>query len=757
MKKLAIVAAAVVLVGCGSNGLRFKEVPEGNATAASLDEAGSVHVSVISVMPWADVREKLRPKLMADEATARAQAVPITFAMLDRYLDILRLRASITPNTVKTTEMTTFKSATGQEDSETVDRTTTKAPGTPRDTAVPDPLAAGSKAGDLAAAASGINSSLSARAVASYIQEIQALNSEVDHAAQRTNMDPYLMRVQVSVMPLRRHLGYDVYSNLSFFAYSEAGSTRTPAEYAPFVVPLLSSDSIETAQRNQNIEAIRDIGIALDLIKGFGSVGAGFGSQRDRQQALAGLDVNSVMTMGRLADNTLRVRFGAANDAGGGYVTHPRTNTISVLVYLPRTANKMRVVSRQNWVHAVDGTPLERNQVAYYKRLDDIADGSKELGVSSKRLQLLDEYALTGNFKAFDTELRNDYQAWCSKLPTEPERRKFVEDSCPKERIAAHDLELERKVSYIWSQLLSLLPGSRLSTTVLDIPQLRPVCPPGVQLAAYQEDDSGVTVTLLGGRDLSKDKLRAVLHLGKQPALTPAAASAPAKQQKRPAAAAAAPAAAAPTAAAQPAEYVGALMASSVDVGATRNQAKMAFSTKGLEAMPWSAGAMQPLAVELSGCAPNAPATSQPSAPYALVQRAFAAEADSQVYLLRARLAKEEKPKDKFTVTLAARSPSVVADKNNAGSIDIVVDMDKEDAATYAVGVTGADLKSVTPVESVQARGDGTWQIKQAGRLTLALANLVPNQSLDLEVRSVDKSNKTGGAVRKQPVLVRKN
>lgn len=52
-------------------------------------------VAVLAVTPREEVKAKLRLNLKIDERDLRNLAVPVTFALLDKYLDILRFQASL--------------------------------------------------------------------------------------------------------------------------------------------------------------------------------------------------------------------------------------------------------------------------------------------------------------------------------------------------------------------------------------------------------------------------------------------------------------------------------------------------------------------------------------------------------------------------------------------------------------------------------------------------------------------------------------
>ncbi|SFR87935.1 hypothetical protein SAMN05428960_2604 [Mitsuaria sp. PDC51] len=779
-KKTLAALAALSVAGCTSP-LHFKQTPEGSQTVENLDEAGSVHVAVLAVTPWDEVKAKLRPNLKIDDKDLRNQAIPVTFTLLDKYLDILRFQASLAPTVVKNTASSSTTTETGKED---VTKTTTSqetAPGQARKTDLAGALPAGSAPSVAASGISAINSSLTARAMASFVQDVQALNAEVDGAAKRTGFTPYLFRVQVSVMPRRRHLGYDVYSNLSFFGYegafdaaTGAATSRTHVNGTPFVVPLLSSDSIETAQRSQSIEAIRDVGVALDLVKGFGAAGFSVGSQKDRQQALQGLDVNSVLTLGRLSDNTLRVRFGAAYDPGGGFAVHPRTNTISVLVFFPTKATQTRVVSRSAWTNVLDGTVLERSAERYRAKLQPIVDQWKHLGVDIPLLERIDELPTEGNYGSFvklmDKSLARYCEAKTSGAPSPEDRSANCTGSV--HRLSADDnkYERDRNYTYLWSHLLSVLPGSRFSTTVVDLPRLAPICPVGKQLAAYVEDDKGLSVALRGGNDLGVGTLKAVMHWGylgalKIPAPANPQAQAHAQADKNQQKAVESKPATKPAASAKPADaeklavkgYAGAQVASEITVSDDRKSATFSFAADRMVPVSWSDNGkvLAPVAIEVAGCYSG----TAEALPTELTGAKRAFDDKSQVYALKVFVPKKDKAdnKAKPTVSLSVSSTDLIASPGGVGATRVTVDLGESPTTGFALTASGAVIQLVGPAASIEQRADGSYLVKKSGTVDITFMNVSENKSIDIDLKPVDEKGKLGGSAAKVSLLGRKS
>jgi len=757
---LMTVGTMFLLIGCSNYGLKFKETPEGSQSVANIDEAGSVHVAVVSITPWNDIKAKLRPEIPVDPKTLKNQAIPSTQAMLDKYLSILRLQASLAPTIVKNTSKTTTTTETGKDDNTTTEATTEEAPGTPRAPVAGTPLAAGSKPASDVSGITSINSSLALRAMASYKQDVEALNAEVDYAASRTDYEPYLMRIQISVMPRRRHLGYDVYSNLSLFSYSGKSDAVTGSSVereatagTPFVVPLLSTDSIETAERAQSIEALRDIGVAVDLVKGFGGLGLSANSQKDRQQALQGLDVNSLMTLGRLSDNSLRVRFGAANDPGGGYATHSRTNTISVLVFFPTKSEVARMVSRTSWLHVVDGTELHSDGETYSERLAPVLKQWAHLGLTEKFLRKVDEYPLEGNYQAFEKEFTQQLAAVCVGTSVQEEEMHSQLCTTGGHRLmqAGMAAERERTAAYIWSHLLSLLPGGRFSTTVVDLPKSKAACPVAGQLGVYAEVESGIAIALRGGSGLGVGDLKAAVHWGLVETPAPVPVVPKTGDRKSGAKSAANPTAFGALPASVTKKAFG-LLASEISVRDDRRTVGLTFDTARM--VPTEAGSkveLVPLLVELSGCQVASTSTTPSGWTYARLW------SDSQFYPLTAKIPRKEKEdaKDKAaSVSLYVSTDTLLLDAKNYGDKTVVVDLGEKPDSQYALKFTGGDVVAVGPADTVNPRNDGSYLVKASGPVKLRF-HMATNQSVDIELHPINDKGKLGGTAKKLTLYAR--
>lgn len=135
------------------------------------------------------------------------------------------------------------------------------------------------------------------------------------------------------------------------------------AESSPQIVPLLVTDSIEAALHSRSVDQIRQLLLALTAtVQGIG-VGGDFQSVDQKIRNVLGRDFNSTFTVGRVSDNTIRVRFGAVQNPNMAYAMIPQTHNVTLLVLVPKTpaTSTVRFISRTEFVHARSGqTPKLR-------------------------------------------------------------------------------------------------------------------------------------------------------------------------------------------------------------------------------------------------------------------------------------------------------------------------------------------------------------------------------------------------------------
>jgi hypothetical protein len=344
---LAVLAAMTVLVSCKTTEL-YKP-----ATVEYSDEAGGVLLAVNSVSRWEQVADAMQPKFtLASGEAALSKVLPVTARLQQQMLDAFGLslglglpqsfRESVRTRTANESQTSTVagdqttNSGTSGSGYSTATTATTKpgaaptAPtGTPAGGELPSATAPGS---DL-----GLDPLMQYRAAASLYQAVQLINREVELAAKREGYVPYMVRMQLTTIPYRRHMPYDVHSQVEFFPATKTlpfrmadGKTRLP-----YVVPLIVTDDLEQAINSRAAEVARQLGLALNfMMQGVGgNIGANLQS-RDRESIFAA-DINSLLTVARLNDNGIYIRLGAANEATGRYSMVGRTYDIALLLLVP--------------------------------------------------------------------------------------------------------------------------------------------------------------------------------------------------------------------------------------------------------------------------------------------------------------------------------------------------------------------------------------------------------------------------------------
>jgi len=131
-------------------------------------------------------------------------------------------------------------------------------------------------------------------------------------------------------------------------------------ESAPQVVPLLVTDSIEAAMHSRSVDELRQLGLALSaMLQGVG-VGGDLQKVDQTIRNVLGRDFNSTFTVGRVSDNTIRVRFGAIQNPDMAYSMVPQTHNVTLLILIPKmsyTGDVVRFVARTEFLHARTGAP----------------------------------------------------------------------------------------------------------------------------------------------------------------------------------------------------------------------------------------------------------------------------------------------------------------------------------------------------------------------------------------------------------------
>lgn len=365
MRHIAALAAAAALLS-GSGCAYFRP---------TQDQIGSAHVGVLSVVRLTeDLGNTLQPTFKLDAEQALSKVAPVTMRVSETRATSFSAIAAV-GSTAQASSGAPPKAATLPEVH--VTSVTIEAP--------IDPISRYA-------------------AAASLFQEVQLLNGYVKNATTRSKHTPYVVRLQVALMPLRRGEPYDVYLNIAFFANDDAvsransrastctfetslsspaasqlalsaGGASRPALSTvtypnPHAVPLFVTDNMELTSRTRDESDSREAAFALaplrDALVTMAGGSLGFSDKRSRAEA--GYERNSRLTVTRLSDNSLRVRIGAAQRPKSGYVMDAQNHAITLLLLVPEELShaqrpEIQVMSWVSFVHASEGYALKRRPI----------------------------------------------------------------------------------------------------------------------------------------------------------------------------------------------------------------------------------------------------------------------------------------------------------------------------------------------------------------------------------------------------------
>jgi hypothetical protein len=135
------------------------------------------------------------------------------------------------------------------------------------------------------------------------------------------------------------------------------------------VVPLLSTDSLEGTLQSDAYEYVRQLSATLSAAAQSVGASASLSKLLDNVTNSQALRTNSLFSIGKNSDGTIRVRLGA-NRFGNVYETIPRTHYISLVVLAPKAQadQEVRVLARSTFFDASrNGAQLGMMDTAAYR------------------------------------------------------------------------------------------------------------------------------------------------------------------------------------------------------------------------------------------------------------------------------------------------------------------------------------------------------------------------------------------------------
>lgn len=458
-----LMVASSLLTSCASTDKLLFEGVEAQNSA----EAGTTQISVLAVYPWEDIAPDLMPDFdvaaLKDDSGAQSalkQVLPTTSLFEERILNIFQgaiaAKYSAAPG--------------GPADSTATASSTTNVTATP--IVLPD--RGGTEVGGFEIGPSKekpLGTELQQDPIQKYqlaaalIQEVAQLNRMVEFAAARGAYEPYVVRLQITSMPLVRRQPYDVYATMSFFP--KEGTD------VPLVIPLLVTDNIEGSLQSRSARAIRELAASLSLAFSTFGVDAQAKSLKDNFEAVLATEQNSLFTIGRVNDNTVKVRLGAPFNPQSEYAMVPRTHTVSLVLLVPRktlglTGNpaEIDIAYSSSFHHATkrielqENTPVERfaQAVALMKRVCGYPANEND----KEGITYLVNFAIMDDYKEFVKEAVE--QQYCSN----PETARFL-----------------------WIGLLEIAQQTKFATARFEVPR-----PQGI---SFPSDSYGIRKTSQSG------------------------------------------------------------------------------------------------------------------------------------------------------------------------------------------------------------------------------------------------------------------
>ena len=412
--------------------------------AVDTREAGSVHVAVLSVAPWERYVNALQPEfsLTADEAVS---AVLRDSRRVQRQtLDAVGIAAE-------------YKDTKGDAMGEVPGSNLQVAHGGQGPTSPWEGKNSNERP----------DAMLEYSAATSLYQEVQLLNRYVQDAAIPAGHRAYVVRMQISLMPRRRHEPYDAYATLGFFTTpqpkDEAAAEAIASRGAPGtmlrdldvalgsdglgarVIPLLVTENLESSFETRMAESLAALSLSLGSIAPGLASGVGIDALQSSDSAsVYGRDLNGLLTVARLSENSLRVRLGAMQESTANYAMVPRTHNVTVLVTLPESvAPVVDLVTRTVLVDAESGVALP---------------GTTREEVAALTQEVLADYALDGQLE-LASKLMSAAQA-----NRQQEFMELLGEALPAEHHALGYAES------LWIDLAALMAGSQYSSSRFELP-----------------------------------------------------------------------------------------------------------------------------------------------------------------------------------------------------------------------------------------------------------------------------------------------
>jgi len=389
------------------------------------------------------------------------------------------------------------------------------------------------------------------RAGASLFEQVKLLNRSLKDIPHFRGFTPYIVTIQVALIPYRRDAPYDAYADIAFFTDTNTPPTLPDSkrEIIPLVYPLPASDALEMSNDQQSRNQLRQLGFALAAAFHGAGIQAGVDQLNQNLGSVSGFNLNSLITVGKLSPNCIEVRIGARSQTESTNELNmvPETHNVSFLVFAPTDAGELQMLSRTIFRHVVSNEILQEKpdlmaaddfltNVAdyffdsHYEVIDSLKKhtGSKEAfdDLANKALDIMFDTnsIITDSNNIANLPISQFQQAFAdffSNANVWPVLKKALKKAGVSDgRI--DDLIINpfkdkdvNDINALWLDLTRVAElGDQYANDLIPLPIWRPVLPPTNQTVLYT--DSGETTVFMfdnDGETLPTDKITAILTI----------------------------------------------------------------------------------------------------------------------------------------------------------------------------------------------------------------------------------------------------
>ncbi len=337
-----------------------------------IEDAVKVDLSQESIGYWEDYVDSLQPQFEMTAEKALTLAMPKTSYVqniLDKALSIGiqgGLPQTTTTNTSSSTENQSSKeSTTSSIPTDTLPKSNLPNATLPNAEALPP-------SGDLM-----YDPIITYKTAAAIYEEVKLLNTYVKNAAMKQDTTAFVLRVQLTISPYARNEPYDVYIKLDSWAGCEKeNETEQPENLPVTVLPLFVTDNLEISQTANAFNVAKQIAVSLGGVVGNMALQGQISDLISKNSAILGSDVNSLFTVGRIAENSLSIRIGASripnisDKAEYGMLT--QNHSVTYVAFVPNEIlenleeNKschITTLSATDLRHAITGAELKTGNI----------------------------------------------------------------------------------------------------------------------------------------------------------------------------------------------------------------------------------------------------------------------------------------------------------------------------------------------------------------------------------------------------------